>query len=157
MKISNQLERAVYVTAILALQKDHEPVKSQVLSQVLKVSDSYLKKMLMKLSKAGIVTSNASKVGGYQLAQSVEQITLKDLFFALELNEGIIEIQYLAERIFEDKEHAKSSQKKVEQTLQQGLGDFYERLNQLTISEILKKEAYKNGAIDWKEIADDFN
>nr|WEJ76209.1 hypothetical protein M8286_08715 [Streptococcus suis] len=44
MKINKSVEQAVYVLIILALQEDHRPVKSHVLSQVLQVSDSYLKK-----------------------------------------------------------------------------------------------------------------
>ena len=51
MKINKSVEQAIYVLLILALQKDGEPLKSRVLSTHLKVSDSYLKKILMKLKK----------------------------------------------------------------------------------------------------------
>ncbi|MCD5481575.1 Rrf2 family transcriptional regulator [Lactobacillus delbrueckii subsp. bulgaricus] len=51
MKINKSVEQAIYVLLILALQKDGEPLKSRVLSAHLKVSDSYLKKILMKLEK----------------------------------------------------------------------------------------------------------
>ena len=82
MKLNKSFEQATYVLTMLALQEGHVPVKSHVLSQVLQVSDSYLKKILMKLSKAGLISSNASKTGGYQLAQPVETIRLKDVLFA---------------------------------------------------------------------------
>ena len=91
MKLNKSFEQATYVITMLALQKEHQPVKSHVLSQVLQVSDSYLKKVLMKLSKAGLVVSSASKTGGYQLAQPVEDISLKDVFFALELQDDVVE------------------------------------------------------------------
>ena len=51
MEINKSVEQAIYVLLILALQKDGEPLKSRVLSAHLKVSDSYLKKILMKLKK----------------------------------------------------------------------------------------------------------
>ena len=64
MKLSKSIEQAIFVLLMLALQEGHKPVKSRVLSRLLNVSDSYLKKVLMKLSKAGLIDANASKRGG---------------------------------------------------------------------------------------------
>ena len=44
MKLNKSFEQATYVVTMLALQEGHQPVKSHVLSQILQVSDSYLKK-----------------------------------------------------------------------------------------------------------------
>ncbi|URN96263.1 MAG: Rrf2 family transcriptional regulator [Candidatus Pristimantibacillus lignocellulolyticus] len=41
-----------------------------------RVSDSYLKKILRQLVVAGLVTSSASKDGGYQLARSIKKSLL---------------------------------------------------------------------------------
>ena len=68
MKINKSMEQAVYVIAILALQEGHTSVKSHIISEILRVSDSYLKKILIKLSKAGLIQSNASKTGGISSA-----------------------------------------------------------------------------------------
>ena len=51
MKVNKSVEQAIYVLVILALQKDHAPIKSRVLSQIQQVSDSYLKKILMVRKK----------------------------------------------------------------------------------------------------------
>lgn len=56
MKISKSLEQATFVLLMLALQKEHWPIKSIVFSQRLGVSDSYLKKVLRKLVVAGFYT-----------------------------------------------------------------------------------------------------
>lgn len=64
MKINKSVEQAIYVLLILALQKDGGPLKSRVLSAHLKVSDSYLKKILMKLKKGGLIVASASKKRG---------------------------------------------------------------------------------------------
>lgn len=150
MKINKSLEQAVYVIIILALQKDKQPVKSHIISEILKVSDSYLKKILMKLSKAKLVNSNASKNGGYQLNKSVEEITLKDVFFALQLNEEVIEFKHLSHRVFEDEKHVKKGEEKILNVLKNGLNSFYKEMETLKISDLLYKEAYLNGAINWE-------
>ena len=76
------------------------------------MSDSYLKKILVKLTRAGLIQSNASKVGGYQLAQSVTTITLKRrLFFALDLQANVIEFKHMAHHIYDDTSHVKQVEK----------------------------------------------
>ncbi|HFH9836808.1 TPA: Rrf2 family transcriptional regulator [Streptococcus suis] len=150
MKINKSVEQAIYVLIILALQEEHRPVKSHVLSQVLQVSDSYLKKILMKLSKSGLVLANASKAGGYQLVRSVEEISLKDVFFALKLHEDTIQFKHLSHSIFDDQAHVQESEGKILTVLEKGLDAFYAELDKLTIAELLHQEAYQLGAIDWE-------
>ena len=149
MKLNKSFEQAVYVLTMLALQENHTPVKSRVLSDILEVSDSYLKKILVKLTRAGLIQSNASKVGGYQLAQSVTTITLKDVFFALDLQANVIEFKHMAHHIYDDTSHVKQVENKVQQTMEKGIFAFYHELDTLTIADLLQEEAYENGAINW--------
>lgn len=155
MKLNKSFEQATYVITMLALQKEHQPVKSHVLSQVLQVSDSYLKKVLMKLSKAGLVVSSASKTGGYQLAQPVEDISLKDVFFALELQDDVVEFKHIAHQIYEDEGHVQHVEELVKKTLENGLGAFYDCLDGLKISDLLRPDTYKHGAINWNQKVND--
>ena len=69
---------------ILSLEKDRRPLRSTELSAILSVSDSYLKKILRKLVLADIITSSRGKDGGFQLARSVEEISMYDIYAALE-------------------------------------------------------------------------
>ena len=149
MKLNKSFEQATYTITMLALQEGHRPVKSHVLSQVLQVSDSYLKKVLMKLSKAGLVVSSASKTGGYQLAKSVEDITLKDIFFALDLQVDVVEFKHMAHQIYDDESHVQQVEELVKGTLESGLGAFYDRLDTLKIADLLRPDAIEQGAIDW--------
>ena len=103
MKVNKSVEQAIYVLLILALQRDHTPVKSRVLSQKLKVSDSYLKKILMTMKNNNLITAISSKNGGYQLAQPIDKISLKDVFIALELNQEPYDFNHLAYNVFPDK------------------------------------------------------
>lgn len=150
MKINSSFEQGIFVVIILALEKDHAPVKSRVMSEVLQVSDSYLKKILMKLSRNGLVISSASKQGGYQLVRKADEITLKDIFVALELHEGTFESSHYARTLFGNKAHVIESEKKIEATIAQGLNHFYDTLDTLKVSDILEDGAWQNGAVNWE-------
>lgn len=151
MKVNKSVEQGIYVLCILALQKNHTSVKSQTLSSLLEVSDSYLKKLLAKMVKAGLVTSSANRSGGYQLARSVREITVYDVFSALDQDKDVLELQHLSQYIFPDKEHARKSEQLIEQTFEKGLQDLYDELRKLRISDLLKQEYLEEGYTDWNE------
>ena len=151
MKISSTFEQGIYVIIILALEKDHKPVKSSTMSALLEVSDSYLKKILMKLSRSGLVVSSASKRGGYTLSSPADSISLKDVFTALGEGNGIFVQSGYAEKLFPGRPHVKSSENRIMNTLSEGMDAFYERLDELKISDLLEDGAWQSGAIEWKE------
>lgn len=150
MKISSTFEQAVYVVIILALEKGHAPVKSSTMSALLQVSDSYLKKILMKLSHAGLVSANASKRGGYRLTRLADDISLKDIFTALGEGQDVFTQSGYAEKLFADRAHVRSSEEKICRTIAEGMEAFYEKLDALKISDLLLEGAWQNGAVDWE-------
>lgn len=150
MKLNKSAEQAIYVLTILALSRDHRPVKSQVLSQILEVKDSYLKKILMKLAKAGLVEATVSKQGGYQLAKAIEQIGLGQVLQALDAVDRPLDFAHLGLRIYEDGEHVAQGEEKIRQALSQADQAYYAKLDNLKISDLLYQEAYEQGAIDWE-------
>ncbi|MGI6217545.1 MAG: RrF2 family transcriptional regulator [Coriobacteriales bacterium] len=150
MRISSRFEQGVYVVIILALEEAHKPVKSSTMSGLLDVSDSYLKKILMKLSHSGLVNSSATKRGGYTLARSADQISLKDVFVALDEGEDFFAQSDYAKRLFSDQAHVKESSDKIVQAIDEGLGDFCNRLDALKISDLLEDGAWQDGAVDWE-------
>ncbi|GGH20755.1 RrF2 family transcriptional regulator [Paenibacillus segetis] len=149
MKINKSVEQAVFVTLMLALQKNHTPVKSGVLSTKLGVSDSYLKKILRQLVVAGLVQSSASKDGGYQLAKSIETITLFDLYEAVESKQFTYTSEELARNLFSNEEHIKQSEQKIINAFNNGFNDFYKQLKLVHLSELLEEGKYENGCIEW--------
>jgi len=149
MKINKSVEQAVFVTLMLALQKNHTPVKSSVLSKKLGVSDSYLKKILRQLVVAGIVKSSASKDGGYQLAKSIETITLYDVYGAIESKQFTYTSEELARNLFSNEEHIKQSEHKIINAFNNGFNDFYNQLKQVYLSGLLEEGKYENGCIEW--------
>ncbi|GEN94473.1 Rrf2 family transcriptional regulator [Pediococcus ethanolidurans] len=153
MKLNKSVEQGIYVILILALQKDHLPLKSQLLSQRLKVSDSYLKKVLRKLVVAGLVNSSANKDGGYTLKRPVTEISLYDISQAVD-NVGTLQLPelHLAKQVFPgDDAHIQRSEALAHTTFQKAQEDFNTVLKKALVSSLLEPSSYENGKIDWRE------
>lgn len=151
MTIDKSFEQGIYVLCILALQSAHTPVKSETLSRLLGVSDSYLKKLLAKMTKAHLIESQTGRSGGYQLARPVTQITLSDVFSGLHLDQDIFEMQHLADRIFADSDHAGQSENCVLNTVHAGFRLFCDHLRSVKISDLLRSEYLNSGYCDWNQ------
>ena len=121
------------------------------MSTILQVSDSYLKKILRKLVLAELITSNASKDGGFQLKKSLKQITLYDVYNAIETDIITFDVSDLAEHVFNDDEHTKQSKKKVIDTIDLGIKAFNSQLASVNLSELLIEENDSYPKIDWNE------
>ena len=117
----------------------------------MQVSDSYLKKILRKLVLAELITSNASKDGGFQLKKSLKQITLYDVYNAIETDIITFDVSDLAEHVFNDDEHTKQSKKKVIDTIDLGIKAFNSQLASVNLSELLIEENDSYPKIDWNE------
>lgn len=149
MKINRSVEQGILVLLMLALQKDHEPVTSQVLARRMGVSDSYLKKTLRKLVVAGLVESSATRGGGFTLAHPIDAITLADAYEALEGDGFSFRASRKTAALFPDAEHAERSIEAIMDTFEEGYRAFLEKLDERPLSELLKDSAWRNGAIDW--------
>lgn len=145
MKISKSLEQAIFVLLMLALQKDKTTVKSFILSKKLEISDSYLKKILRKMVVADLIVSNASKDGGFQLKKPIEEISLYDVYKAIETTEITDFKSEIARKLFKDEEHIKNSEDRIIDTINKA----EDTLKKLKLSELLDSKKYKNSDIDW--------
>ena len=152
MRLSKKFEQGIYVVFMLALQLEGRPIKSHILSEKLEVSDSYLKKILAKLAKVNIVKSNASKNGGFQLARTINEISLYDIYQALEEEKEYRPPQDLAYKIFVYKEAIDKNVKKIDGVFVNAFNAFNEELKKLKFSDLLEKDIIKNGKLDWEKI-----
>lgn len=153
MKLAKGTEQGVFVILMLALAKDHQPVSSQVLSKVLGVSDSYLKKILRKLVCAGLVGSSASPGGGFTLARPITDITLEDVFVIFEEPPTAAQSGSLAHKVFLCPDHTAQSVKHVDDALDLGWAAFLDRLRECRLSDLLIKKNYEHGVVDWARVA----
>lgn len=149
MKINAKFEQAIIVMSMLALQKKNEPIKSSTLSEKLKVSDSYLKKILAMLTKANLIQSVASKNGGYLINDELESISLLQIYQAIDNNE-VIKLNHLAKNVFIMKEHAVEMENKLLSIIEESKTDFENRLQKIKLTDLLIEEMLEKG-VDWNE------
>ncbi|WP_370672862.1 Rrf2 family transcriptional regulator [Leuconostoc lactis] len=165
MKMSSAVEQSLVVLVMLELQKDHAPVKSYLLSDRLEVSESYLKKTMRKLVVAGIVDAIASKEGGFKLARPIANITLLEVYQAIEGDGSFIRSTQLADRIFLNQKSDKpveDVQEVLNVTITDVLTifseaeqDFKKRLKSYTIANLLQHvNVDEFGKIDWRQSID---
>ena len=149
MVVNRCVEQGIYVVLILSLEKDHRPLRSTELSQILSVSDSYLKKILRKLVLAGIITSNSGKDGGFQLARSIEEISIYDIYSALEGEKCELKKSDIGSRIFVYGKEFSKGEEAVISVFEQANAAFCEELRKLRISSLASREHYLNGTVDF--------
>lgn len=132
MKIKGSLEQAVCILLVIAHTKGHVPVKSYTLSERLGLSDSYLKKIMRQLVVAGLVDSEAGKKGGFVLKRAPKNISLLDVFEAIESTAPFLSTTNLVDKVFPKEKmiaHEKEQQiisvfTRAEQAYRQSLSQF---------------------------------
>ena len=132
MKIKGSLEQAVCILLVIAHTKGHAPVKSYTLSERMGLSDSYLKKIMRQLVVAGLVDSEAGKKGGFVLKRAPKNISLLDVFEAIESTAPFLSTTNLVDKVFPKEKmiaHEKEQQiisvfTRAEQAYRQSLSQF---------------------------------
>ena len=84
--ISVASQYALRAMASLASSANEEPVLARTLSTTLGIPHYYLSKLMMDMTKAGLLKSNRGRGGGYRLALPAKEIPLVDV---VEIFDGI--------------------------------------------------------------------
>ena len=132
MKIKESMEQADCILLVIAHTRGHAPVKSYTLSERLGLSDSYLKKIMRQLVVAGLVDSEAGKKGGFVLKRAPKNISLLDVFEAIESTAPFLSTTNLVDKVFPKEKmiaHEKEQQiisvfTRAEQAYRQSLSQF---------------------------------
>lgn len=83
MSLSSRFAVATHVLAILALEKG-ELVNSSVIADSVNTNPVVIRRLLGMLRRAGLVNGQSGPRGGSRLARNVHQITLRDIYDAVE-------------------------------------------------------------------------
>ena len=94
---------------------------------------------------ADLIVSNASKDGGCQFKKSIEEISLYDVYKAIETTEITDFKSEIARKLFKDEEHIKNSEDRIIDTINKA----EDTLKKLKLSALLDSKKYKNSDIDW--------
>lgn len=135
MKVKKSVEQAICLLIMVAHNDKASPLKSYDISKSLGVSDSYLKKIIRQLVVAGLVNSEAGKKGGISLKKSPSEITMLDIFEAIEGKEPFASASGLVERVFlnELKEVKEQKQALILETFLEAENSYKEKLTQMTL------------------------
>lgn len=136
MKVRQSFEQAI---CILILIGSHDgPVKSHELSQKLDVSDSYLKKVTRQLVVSGLISSKASKLGGFVLNRQLKDISFLDIFEAIEGKERFLETTHLVEKVFDSTLKVKETEDMIVNHLNKAETQYKLKLKEITLDHIIQ-------------------
>ena len=135
MKISQSFEKAICILILIGAIES--PIKSHELSDKLDVSDSYLKKVTRQLVVAGLITSKASKLGGFVLKKRLEDISFFDIFEAIEGKEKFVETTHLVEKVFDPSLKVKETEAVIVAHLNKAEEQYKAKLREITLDHIL--------------------
>jgi Rrf2 family protein len=83
MSTSSRFAVAVHVLTLMAWSDD-EPVKSEQVAKSVNTNPVVIRRILCELAEARLVVSQTGSTGGSRLARQPEQITLLDVYHAVE-------------------------------------------------------------------------
>lgn len=135
MKVKNSVEQAICLLIIIGHNDKNDLIKSYDISNNLGVSDSYLKKIIRQLVVAGLIVSEAGKKGGFYLKRPPEQITLLDIFEAIEGKEAFAKATGLVDLVFvnELKEIKEQKQAMILEAFNRAEKSYKEQLKKVTL------------------------
>ena len=84
MLSSSRFIVAVHAMSVLARFQGKGPVCSALVAQSVHTNPVVIRRLMTELEKAGLVHSVAGRSGGFELSRDPGQITLADVYFAVE-------------------------------------------------------------------------
>lgn len=134
MRIRKSFEQAICI--LLLIGTSEGPLKSHELSEKLDVSDSYLKKVTRQLVVAGLITSKASKLGGFILNKKMKDISFLDIFEAIEGKETFIETTHLVDKVFDPTKSVQHTEDVIIKHLNEAERQYKQKLKEINLGEI---------------------
>ena len=85
MRITTWAEYGVICALHLARRKEKGPVTGREIAALERLPADYVEQILLRLRRAGVITSTRGARGGYMLAKSPEEISIRSVIHASEL------------------------------------------------------------------------
>lgn len=84
LQFSSKLDYGLFLMTELARHSDAEPLSLRQIAEKNLMSFFFLQKVALDLRRAGLIKSDRGKNGGYTLAKTAQEISMKDIIEALE-------------------------------------------------------------------------
>src|SRR5919197_3770632 len=98
MRLSDGVEWAVHLCAVLAAAPKGKAVPGAKLAEFNDLPPAYLAKHLQALSRAGIVDADRGARGGYRLGRAPSEISLLDIVLAIEGSQPVFRCTEIRQR-----------------------------------------------------------
>ncbi|GCE51032.1 Rrf2 family protein [Thermosporothrix hazakensis] len=84
MAVNSQFAVAIHTLTLLADVTGDEPITSEYIAGSVNTNPVFIRRILGRLSKAGLVASHPGVGGGWRLLRAPDAITLLDVYHAIE-------------------------------------------------------------------------
>ena len=133
MAVNTQFSIAVHILAGLGYQCGGGATSGRLAGSV-NTSPSFVRRVLAKLSKAGLVHTEKGKSGTCRLGRAPERISLLDIYKAVDAPRAIAIHSYPVEKSCPVSCHIKSALEKVQNKSQKALE---KSLNEISLAEVI--------------------
>lgn len=150
MKFKAGIEQSLYILLILGrIPRDHF-ITSEDISTRLKLSPSYTKKLMKLLVHEGLLISSTGKNGGFSLAKPLSELTLSNVFDAIEGRGALYnDTDLLSNLTGENSSSKKCSIKLVMDTIEDGWKSLLKQVNLKQLEEEIMKDFDTNSIDEW--------
>jgi Rrf2 family protein len=132
--VNTQFSIAVHLLAGIASRR--ESVTSEALAKSVNTNPAFVKRILSKISKASLIRTYSGKSGGCELAKRAEEITLLDVYEAVDAPETFAVHSYPVNKGCE----VSSNIKRVMADVSTGAQAAFEKeLKKTTIADVVRK------------------
>lgn len=144
MQLKQSFEEAICIVLLLAAEK-HEARRMNSAEIVAKLgtSQSYIKKILGQLVHAEIISSGAGKNGGFFINKALEDLTLLDVYFAIEGRETMYQPKHIADRFLSDKHFIREKEDDIIQVFSDAEKAYREKLSKYKLSNLQDIDLFK--------------
>lgn len=139
MRVKGGVEQAACILVILATQIKGVPVKSDVISDRLQVSPSYLKKVMRKLVVHRLIQSVSGTNGGFTLARPMDEVTALDLFEAIEGSDEFLQLDGVFQRTFPESSFIDKGEEVFQDAFRSAQQSYRMKLADFSLEEMLKQ------------------
>lgn len=91
MKLSTRSRYGTRFMLDLALNQSNGPVLLKEISKRQEISEKYLSQLVIPLKSRGLINASRGAHGGYRLARTMQEITLKDIVEVMEGDLNLVE------------------------------------------------------------------
>jgi len=127
-----QFSVASHIMASLAARPE-QPVRSSDLASSVNADPSFVRRVISKLAKAGLVNTTRGKTGACMLSRPPSQITLLDIYNASEAPKAFVVHQYAVTECCHVSRNIKGC---LEAVLQRAQASFEQSLAEQTLADI---------------------